>query len=137
MIETDSANQTTADPAELIPAEWRGQFREYLVTGRGTPEFFAFLDTNAAGQEAVEAALSQRAAAFDRFTAELKRVFQTPNGEDDPSKYIAPDVTLVAGLPREERSALANNIVDAANTLTTTARRSVSDFFRDVSQRLR
>ena len=135
-LETDSPEKTIADPAELIPEKWRDQFKEYLATGNGTPEFFAFLDTDAAGQEAVEAALAQRAAAFDRFTSELKRVFQATDATGDPRKYIAPDVAVVAGLPREERSALVNNIVEAASHLNGNARRSVRDFFRDLSQRL-
>jgi hypothetical protein len=136
-LETDTSGETIADPAELIPQKWRGQFREYLATGSGSPEFFAFLDTDAAGQEAVEAALAQRAAAFDRFTTELKRVFQAPDEtEAGPSQAIAPDVAAVASLPREKRSELVDDIVDAANHLSANARRNVRDFFRDVSHRL-
>ena len=135
--ELEPSGQTIADPAELVPEKWREHFREYLATGTGSPEFFAFLDTDAAGQQAVEAALEQRAAAFDRFTTELKRVFQAADEtEEDPAKQIAPRVAAVAGLPHEERSALVDNIVDAANHLNANARRSVRDFFRDVSQRL-
>ena len=136
--ELDPSGQTIADPAELVPEKWREQFREYLATGTGSPEFFAFLDTDAAGQQAVEAALEQRAAAFDRFTTELKRVFQAADEteDEDPARQIAPRVAAVAGLPREQRSALVDNIVDAVNHLNANKRRSVRDFFRDVSQRL-
>jgi hypothetical protein len=128
------AVEPVENPAEHVPDPWRDQFELYLSTGEGTPDFFEFLDHDPAGQRAVEAALTQRASAFDHFTTELKRAFHAAN-DPMPMTQILGDLERVAALPREQRTVMADQIAVAVKNFDGTAERRIRDFFSQIGEK--
>ena len=124
---------TSEDPTDCVPDRWRKQFESYLSTGQGSAEFFDFLDNDPAGQRAVESALTQRANAFDHFTAELKRAFNPV--DTIPTAQILGDLERVASLPREQRTVIADQIAIAVKNFDGTSGRRIRDFFSQLGEK--
>jgi hypothetical protein len=98
---------------DLVPDRWRAEFGRFLRYGEASNEFLDFLDTDPEGQRAVDMALAQRAAGFDKFTSEVKVLFA-------PKKLperMANDLSNWAVLPDRKQKQVAEEIRESLKSL--------------------
>ncbi len=83
---------------DQIAPEWRAAFVQFIRTGDASDDFLAYLDSDPACQEAVEAAFAAQSEAFRRFAKlasdpdELAAAVQQRSSEviaEDPSASLA------------------------------------------------
>ena len=81
---------------DQIAPEWRAAFVQFIRTGDASDDFLAYLDSDPACQEAVEAAFAAQSEAFRRFAklasdpAELAAAVQSSEViAEDPSASLA------------------------------------------------
>jgi hypothetical protein len=96
------------DALKLVEPKWAGVFKRFVQTGDASDEFFAFLDSSANCQRAVDMVLERKSRGLER-VSDLLRSEELSSRQDRPKAeqkavYLAQALGVAARLSRDERS---------------------------------
>jgi len=100
-----------------VDPRWHQEFLSFIETGDASEEFLTYMDRNPSCQQAVEAAFSQQAAAFERLARDLRSAVPeavlVEAQASALSQHMAQALEQTLELPPAERSRVLERTVSA------------------------